>query len=86
MGVHTSQDSKSAMIERLSLALEKQILNIPKTSPIVNELLSFRRVNKRLEASPGAHDDTVMALAVALSQTEFRIQKPKLNIPRVFTF
>ena len=86
IGVHTSADSKSAMIERLSLALEKQVLSIPKTSPIVNELLSFRRVGKRLEASPGAHDDTVMALAVALSQTEFRIQKPKLNIPSISTF
>ena len=86
MGVHTSQDSKSAMIERLSLALEKQVLCIPKTSPIVNELLSYRRVGKRLEASPGSHDDTVMALAVALSQTEFRIQKPKLNIPSISTF
>ncbi len=86
IGVHTSQDSKSAMIERLALSLEKQVLNIPKTSPIVNELLSFRRVGKRLEASPGSHDDTVMAIAVCLSQTEFRINKPKLNIPHISTF
>ena len=85
-GVHTSQDSKASMIERLSLALERQVLSIPKTSPIVNELLSFRRVGKRLEASPGSHDDTVMAIAVALSQTEFRIHKPTLNIGNISTF
>ena len=86
IGIHTSADSKSAMIERLSLALERQVLSIPKPFPIVNELLSFRRVGKRLEASPGRHDDTVMALAVTLSQTEFRIHKPKLNIPSISTF
>jgi Terminase RNaseH-like domain len=81
IGVHTSQDSKLAMIERLSLALEKGVLILPKTSPIVNEMLSFRRVGKKLEASPGNHDDTVMALAVCLSATDFRPRKkPLINI------
>jgi Terminase RNaseH-like domain len=81
IGVHTSQDSKLAMIERLSLALEKGVLMLPKTSPIVNEMLSFRRVGKKLEASPGNHDDTVMALAVCLSATDFRPRKkPLINI------
>jgi hypothetical protein len=78
------------MIERLALALEKQVLTIPKTSPIVSELLSFRRVGKKLEASPGNHDDTVMALAICLSQTDFKpvagisIDTSKIKIVRSY--
>ena len=80
-GVHTSQDSKLAMIERLSLALEKGVLLLPKASIITQEMLSFRRVGKKLEASPGNHDDTVMSLAVCLSATEFKPhKKPLINI------
>jgi phage terminase large subunit-like protein len=86
VGFHTSQDSKAAMIERLSLALEKGAVRLPKSSPIVSELLSFRRVGKKLEASPGNHDDTVIALAIALSQTEFRATKPTMFIPTIKTF
>jgi Terminase RNaseH-like domain len=79
IGFHTSQDSKAAMIERLSLALEKGAVRLPKSSPIVSELLSFRRVGKKLEASPGNHDDTVMALAICLAATPFSPSKPNPN-------
>jgi Terminase RNaseH-like domain len=80
-GVHTSQESKLAMIERVSLALEKGVLLLPKTSIITQEMLSFRRVGKKLEASPGNHDDTVMALAVCLATSEFKPRpKPLINI------
>lgn len=68
---HTSQESKLAIIERLVLALDRQVLLMPKNSIIASELLSFRRVGKRLEASSVNHDDTVMALAIGLSQTPF---------------
>ena len=85
-GVHTSQDSKIAMIDRLSLALETGVLHIPKTGVIAQELLSFRRVGKKLEAAPGSHDDSVMALAIGLSQSQFRLSKPKLNISTIQTF
>jgi phage terminase large subunit-like protein len=86
VGVHTSQDSKLAMIERLSLALEKGVLKLPKSSPIVNELLSFRRVGKRLEASPGNHDDTVMALAVCLAETDFTMARSSMSTVNIQTF
>ncbi len=74
-GVHTSQESKLAMIERLSLALEKGVLLLPKASIITQEMLSFRRIGKKLEASPGNHDDTVMALAVCVSETDVKPRK-----------
>jgi phage terminase large subunit-like protein len=86
VGVHTSQDSKLGMIERLSLALEKCVLKLPKSSPIVNELLSFRRVGKRLEASPGNHDDTVMALAVCLAETQFTMIRSTMSRVNIQTF
>jgi hypothetical protein len=77
---HTSQESKLSAIERLVLAMEKQVLFIPTNSPISNEMLSFRRVGKKLEASPGQHDDTVMALAVCLSETPFKPVETNINI------
>jgi Terminase RNaseH-like domain len=86
VGVHTSQDSKLGMIERLCLALEKGVLQLPKSSPIVNELLSFRRVGKRLEASPGNHDDTVMALAVCLAETDFTMARSLMSTVNIQTF
>lgn len=77
---HTSQESKLGAIERLALALDKQVLSIPKNSIIASELLSFRRVGKRLEACSGSHDDTVMALAICLSQTPFTPQPNQLIV------
>lgn len=86
VGVHTSQDSKLTMIERVSLALEKGVLRLPKTSVIANELLSFRMVGKRLEASPGNHDDTVMALAVCLAETQFTMVRSTMSRVNIQTF
>jgi hypothetical protein len=85
-GFHTSQDSKHAAIERLHLALEKQMVRLPKSSPIVNELLSFRRVGKRLEAAPNAHDDCVMSLALALSGTDFKVSQGSMSRVKIQTF
>lgn len=86
IGVHTSQDSKLGMVERLSLALEKKVLNLPKSSPIISELLSFRRVGKKLEASAGAHDDCVLALAITLSGTDFTLQISSMSSVNIQTF
>jgi Terminase RNaseH-like domain len=69
--IRTTSSSKPAMISALQLALEKAVLKIPPESVIVEEILSFRRQGKRLEASPGKHDDTVMALAFALTVSQF---------------
>ena len=66
-GFTTSQKSKEMLIGRLQLALERGALEIPK-GPIIDELLAFRRTEKgRLEAGGKAHDDCVMALALALA-------------------
>ncbi len=85
-GFHTSQDSKHAAIERLHLALEKQMVRLPKSSPIVTELLSFRRVGKRLEAAPNSHDDTVMALALCLAGSDFKVTQGSMSRVNIQTF
>lgn len=68
--IKTTGDSKPAMVTGLQLALEKNILIYPAKSPIKDELLSFRRLGNKLEASSGQNDDTVMALCFALAVAE----------------
>lgn len=65
--IKTTGDSKPAMITSLVLALEKEVLSYPSNSPIVEEMLSFRRQGNKLEASPGKHDDCIMSAAFALA-------------------
>ncbi|BAY67208.1 hypothetical protein NIES22_73710 (plasmid) [Calothrix brevissima NIES-22] len=64
--IKTTGDSKPTMVSGLQLVLEKNCLIYPAKSPIKDELLSFRRLGNKLEASSGQHDDTVMALCFAL--------------------
>ena len=65
-GFSTTASSKPVLIGRLQIALERGVLRIPK-GVIVDELLAYRRLeNGRLEAGGNAHDDTVVALALAL--------------------
>ncbi|MBD2255596.1 Terminase-like family protein [Nostoc parmelioides] len=64
--IKTTGDSKPAMISGLQLALEKNSLVYPTKSPIKDELLSFRRLGNKLEASSGQYDDCVMSLSFAL--------------------
>jgi hypothetical protein len=85
-GFHTSQESKIGAVERLHLALEKEMVRIPKSSPIVDELLSFRRVGKRLEAAPDAHDDTVIALALCLAGSDFKVTQGSISRVNIQTF
>lgn len=68
--MRTTGDSKPAMIAKLQLALEKNELIYPSNCPLVEELLSFRRSGKKLEASPSKHDDTIMATCFALIAAE----------------
>lgn len=58
---------KAAIVNKIQLALEKETLIIPK-SAIIDELLSFQQLeNGELTAvGKNAHDDTVMALGMAL--------------------
>jgi phage terminase large subunit-like protein len=69
--VRTTGDSKPTMVSCLQLALEKEVLSYPADSPLVEELLNFRRVEKKLEAPSGKHDDIIMALSFALKVSPF---------------
>ncbi|WP_166482706.1 terminase family protein [Scytonema sp. UIC 10036] len=73
--IRTTGDSKPAMISTMVLALEKQVLKYPSNCPLIDEMLSFRRDGKKLEAAPGKHDDCVMSVAFALAVTPFNKQK-----------
>lgn len=82
-GIRTTGDSKPAMISTLQLALESQELKFPSNSPITEELLNFRRIDKKLEAAQGKHDDCVMALSFALSVKNQ--EKPFINVSKIKT-
>ncbi len=64
--VKTTSSSKPIMINRLTLALEKQQLIFPNDKTIIEEFLSFRKNGNRLEAIDGKHDDIIMALSFAI--------------------
>ena len=73
--IRTTGDSKPVMVSSLQLALEKKCLIYPQNSPLTEEMLTFRRTGNKLEAASGKHDDTVMALAFALSVSQFKATK-----------
>ncbi|WP_169222728.1 Terminase-like family protein [Brasilonema sp. UFV-L1] len=79
--IKTTGDSKPALVSTLQLALEKKTLTYPQNSPIVEELLSFRRQGKKLEAATGKHDDTVLALCFALSV--INRNKPFIDVSKI---
>jgi hypothetical protein len=82
--INTTQDTKANMVAGVILTLEKEILSYPAKSPIVEELLSFRRQGKKLEAPPGKHDDTVMGLAFALQVSPFRNKERPGTLSHIF--
>ncbi|NEP16868.1 MAG: hypothetical protein F6J97_08170 [Leptolyngbya sp. SIO4C1] len=70
-GFATTRDSKEGLIGRLVVALERGHLTIP-NSIITQELLGFqRRSDGKLEAASRYHDDTVIALALALHSARY---------------
>ncbi|MUH01037.1 Terminase-like family protein [Scytonema sp. UIC 10036] len=73
--IKTNQDTKNSMIGSVVLALEREILEYPHNSELINEMLNFRRQGAKLEAASGKHDDCIMSLAFALSATPFYNQK-----------
>lgn len=73
--IRTTGDSKPVMISNMVLALEKEQLVYPCNSPLVDEMLSFRREGKKLEATPGKHDDVVMGCAFAVTISPIVIEK-----------
>lgn len=73
--IRTTGDSKPAMVSNLLLALEKETINYPANSPLIEELLSFRKDGKKLEAPQGKHDDCVMSTAFALFVSPFNQER-----------
>jgi hypothetical protein len=77
---NTTNASKAEAIERLSLALENGQISLPddpRITVLKNELMAYDQERLpsgliRYSAPPGGHDDTVMALAIALSAMESR--------------
>jgi hypothetical protein len=73
--IRTTGDSKPVMISNMVLALEKEQLIYPPNSPLIDEMLSFRREGKKLEAAPGKHDDVVMGVAFAITISPIVVEK-----------
>ena len=69
-GFRTTAQSKPPLIESLALALERGSLNLLNDPTLLNELATFSQQRLpsgafRYGAPPGAHDDTVIATALA---------------------
>lgn len=69
-GMRTTNASKAAWIDALALAFEQQHIAILNHPRLIDELLAFERTTlssgvPRYAAPKGAHDDLVMALAIA---------------------
>ena len=69
--VTITAQSKSEMIDRLSLTLDRGELTIPRDETLIGELWDFQATERasgvdRLEAPEGKHDDMVIALALAV--------------------
>ena len=73
--IRTTGDSKQAMIYNLLLELEKEAIIYPANSPLIEELLSFRKNGKKLEASQGKHDDCILSACFALIISPFNKQE-----------
>lgn len=86
IAIRTTGDSKPVMISSLLLALEKGVLTYSEDSPIIDELLSFRREGKKLEAATGKNDDVVMGTAFALFVSPFNSSSPLIKSTKVRTF
>lgn len=68
LGWDTNTATRPAMLSQLKEAIDQQLITIPDRH-IINELLSFVIVQTssawKAQAESGAHDDLVMALAIA---------------------
>jgi hypothetical protein len=70
----TTKERKNTAINKLDLAIERGHLAIPKC-PAIAELLGFQQLEDGSMGAVGkdAHDDTVMALALALSAARYGV-------------
>ncbi|MEM6402617.1 MAG: terminase family protein [Cyanobacteria bacterium P01_D01_bin.116] len=81
--VRTTGDSKPSMISNMVLALEKEQLIYPSNSVLIDEMLSFRRDGKKLEAAPGKHDDCVMSVAFTLFVSPFNRKNSTIDFSKI---
>ena len=65
--IKTTRDTKTTMVSTLILSLEKKQFKYPDNSVLVEEMLSYRRIGAKFEASAGKHDDTIMSVSFALT-------------------
>ena len=73
--IRTTGDSKPTMVSTMVLAMEQGKFIYPDNSPIIDEMLSFRREGNKLEAAPGKHDDMIMGVCFALAVSPFNKEK-----------
>jgi len=78
--IKTTGETKPQMIDRLKLVLEKQKLRYPSDSPLVSELLTFRKKGRKLESVSGKHDDVLMSIAFAVTVTPFGTGRESLSL------
>jgi len=76
-GYNFTNTSKQQLIEALSVAIEKQEITFPAIPELIHELQIYqyeitRAGNVRYNAPQGYHDDTVIALGLALSGCNVR--------------
>ena len=64
-GIQTNQKSKQAMIDKILLYLERELLIINQ-GVLLQELKVFKRDGNKLTAPNGLHDDCVMGLAMLM--------------------
>jgi len=69
--VKITAQSKSELIDRLSISLDRGAITIPRDEQLIGELWDFQAAERasgkdKLEASEGKHDDLVISLALAV--------------------
>lgn len=78
---HTSKDSKLRMLERLHTYMENGQISYP-AGIVAEELEALQIDGEKIQAAKGHHDDTVIALALAVEAYETR-PKRRIDVSRI---
>lgn len=83
-GWHTNAASRVKMLDDLALAIRQRLIKIP-SKEVVDELYTFIRHAKtgKPQADTGAHDDLVMALAIAWQAYQTEVNPETINTSTV---
>jgi phage terminase large subunit-like protein len=74
--IKTTGDTKPMMLDRLKMLIENCKFIYPDNSPIIDELLNFKKNKNKLEAAGNKHDDIIMSVSFTLSCA--MIEKPSM--------